>query len=255
MVKANLSENQGVNILVSEQEKLFGNKLWTFIGESNFKDGKIKKKKMKQNLRILKLNLEIDRLRTSLEETRIRNLKLEIKSRKLFEKIKALNMIQSNQDLAEKWQKEIQELDTILEESEIDQDAGSDRSIERLFINASRESSLQTEELETKFTQNVGVKSKEKLLEPLGQTESEKNVQYLEILDKLSKLEMSVLEDQEKNHLFEDDNASENPWDFTEMLITSFEKKLIVLKSTLDLNVKAKSKYLNQRRLNLICNI
>lgn len=94
---------------------------------------------MKHNLRILRLNLEIDRLREHLEESRRRNLKLEVKAKKLFEKVKTLNQMQMNSELPKKWGQELDDLETIMEESEVFKEFHSQREIKKLFFNMTKE--------------------------------------------------------------------------------------------------------------------
>jgi hypothetical protein len=194
---------------------------------------------MKQNLRILKLNLEIDRLRNNLEDTRIRNLKLEIKTRNLFEKIRTLNMIQTNKEFSEKWKKEIKELDTILEESEIEHESSSDKSIRRIFLDVSKEfkeNSKNEENINISNKSTYELKTKNKNMISLNVQTS----QYDELMEKINNLELSIVKQKDEPKQGNKKSLIENPLNFTEWLINSFEQKLTKLKNVLNLNIVAK---------------
>ena len=185
---------------------------------------------MKQNLRILKLNLEIERLRSNLEESRIRNLKLEMKTQKLFDKIKTLNTIQINMDISKKWGKEFNDLETIMEESDLFNDSSSEKEIKHLFMNLSREIN------ETQHGKDT-VQELTPIIPTQSQLPDHEKTKLEQIISKLSTLDKTLFTDAKSDDI----DKFHNPLDLTEYLIQSFESKLSSLKESLHQNIKSKS--------------
>lgn len=232
---------------------------------------------MKHNLRILKLNLEIDRLRDHLEDSRKRNLKLEMKAKKLFQKIKTLNKIQMNSEIAKKWGKELNDLETIMEESEIFNDINSQREITQLFSNMSREiaqsleaiepeleavpekkedtlettrTSEQKEEVEIKgearetrieaqveVTQTKAQIEEAQIKARVKETGEPEQGQLTPLIQKLNKIDFSLL-----NGKGAEERLKENPIDLTGWVIDSFEHKVRDLGRTLQESIDSKSR-------------
>lgn len=226
---------------------------------------------MKHNLRILKLNLEIDRLRENLEDSRKRNLKLEMKAKTLFEKIKTLNELQMSSDMAKKWGKEIDDLETIMEESEIFNDPNSQREIKNLFMNMSKEIAQSLEPSETEKASDLVKNAKKPFtkaktedtvetsgipkieeVEAEAETQSEANSteetkskpNLAPLVEKLNKIDYSLLNGETT------EETIENPIDLTSWVIDSFERKVKEMGRVLDENNASKSRSSGNRRTN-----